>query len=45
VPNNDFGLAITSFETLGQFDVNILFKRMVFLDEDGLFERELFVAK
>jgi hypothetical protein len=43
--DNDFRLVVTGFEAFRQFDINIIFKRVIVLDEDRLIEGELLVAE
>jgi hypothetical protein len=41
----DFGLVVTCFEAFRQFDINVIFNRVILLDEDRLIEREFLVAE
>jgi hypothetical protein len=41
----DFGLVVTCFEAFGQFYINIIFNRVILLDEDRLIKWEFLVAE
>jgi hypothetical protein len=43
--NYDFRLVVTCLEAFRQFHINIIFNRVILLDEDRLIKRELLVAE